>query len=94
MIGPDKQHDHRIWTVLVHTPAATGDHTWESSLLEVARVPRVGEYVPRGGGLYRVELVIHPLYKHEAAPDVTYTAELCCVRVSKQTALASLHRRA
>ena len=93
MIGPEKQHDHQIWTVLVHTPAPTGDHDWESNLLEVARIPRVGEHVARGGGLYRVELVIHPLYEHDTAPDVTYTAEICCVPVAKRDVLANLYRK-
>ncbi len=93
MIGPDNQHDHRIWTVLVHTPSPTGDHSWESGLVEVARIPRVGEHVARGGALYRVELVIHPLYEHKAAPDVTYTVEICCVPVAKQAVLESLHRQ-
>jgi hypothetical protein len=91
VIGPGQRAAPHTNTVLVHTPCSSATGGWESHLWEVVMIPKVGEHVVHAGELFRVELVIHPLYEHDGVQQVAeYTAELCCVPVSKQHVLAAL----
>ena len=90
MIGGSRSSND-LHTVLVHLPTVDGSGTWTSHQYEVVRLPRVGEHVVLGGELYSVEVVIHPLHEHEGPhPPPSYTAELCCVPVSKIAVLNQL----
>ena len=91
MIGGESGSGDSLHTVLVHLPATDGSGVWTSHQYEVVRVPRMGEHVVLSGDLYSVELVIHPLHGHEGPhPPPSYTAELCCVPVSKIAVLNQL----
>jgi hypothetical protein len=82
-------------TVLIHTPAPEAPGGWVSNRVDVVRIPRVGEHVAHGGALYVVELVIHPVYDQASpVPELSYTAELCCVPVAKQAVLERLTTKA
>ena len=77
--------------VLVHTPPASGSGGWESEIWEVARIPKVSEHVARAGALFRVDLVIHPLYE-PAQRGEEYLAELVCTPVDKRKTLENLEK--